>query len=746
MIKIMLLWICISIPTLTLYSANINGIVTDKNTGLAVSEASVQITELSLNTSTDFAGRYNFENISEGTYTLKITRTGFKIETEKITVQGTGSITYNASLIGDALTIAEIEVTTQREYGLTSTNFLDLKLRPTNTSQDILRLVPGLFIAQHAGGGKAEQIFLRGFDIDHGTDLYISVDGMPVNMVSHAHGQGYADLHFLIPETVDEFKVLKGPYSTKYGDFTTSGAVEFKTASSITNFAKLEYGRYNTYRGVGALNLLPEKNKSHKLYIASEYVYSDSYFESSQKFSRLNVFGKYHGTLSKGSWLDLSASLFTSHWNASGQVPERAVDEGLITRFGSIDDNEGGSTRRVNVNAILHNALGKNIELKNQAYYVNYNFDLYSNFTFFLNDPINGDQIGQNDKRNIMGYMSTLTIRNTSGRTNFKTVFGAGIRYDISDIYLAKTKDRITESFFANGKLDQKNISVYADELIDFSGKLSINPGVRVDYFNFNYTDKLSSTGRQTKNKLAVSPKLNLYYNVTPSFQLFAETGLGFHSNDARVVVTQQNENTLPKAFGYEAGSSFKLGNNFIGNVSLWGLNLESEFVYVGDEAVVEPSGRSQRIGVDVSARYQITKWLWSDIDLNFTHPRFIDEAKGEDYVPLAPVFTSIGGLSAQFSNGFSGSLRYRYLGSRPANEDYSVTADGYFIMDAVLNYRVNNYEFGITVENLLNNRKWNEAQFDTESRLMNESVPVSELHFTPGRPLFVKGSFTVNF
>jgi outer membrane receptor for Fe3+-dicitrate len=300
-------------------------------------------------------------------------------------------------------------------------------------------------------------------------------------------------------------------------------------------------------------------------------------------------------------------------------------------------------------------------------------------------------------------------------------------------------------NYLSNGSVKQKNVSIYVDELAELYEKITINAGIRLDYFNFNYND-LMTQNIGTENKFTISPKLSLYYNAASDVQLFAKTGLGFHSNDARVVVAQTHENTLPKAFGYEAGSVFKLGKNIIANVSLWGLNLESEFVYVGDEAIVEPSGKTRRLGVDFSVRSQLTRWLWADADFNYTYGRFIDEPEGNNRIPLAPVFTSIGGLSFKLNNGLSGSLRYRYMATRPANENNSVNAGGYFITDAVLNYSFSNYTVGVSVENLLNNRSWNEAQFDTESRLAGEVLPVSELHFTPGKPIFVKAMLGVNF
>lgn len=628
---------------------------------------------------------------------------------------------------------------------------IDKQLRPTNSAQDLLRLVPGLFIAQHAGGGKAEQIFLRGFDCDHGTDFSVNIDGMPVNMVSHAHGQGYADFHFVIPETVDKLKVFKGTYNTAYGDFATSGAGEFSTKNNIgKSMVKLEGGQFDTYRALAMLDLLQGKHlftkRNENFYVAGEYYFSNAYFESKQHFFRYNIFTKYSAQLNNNNYLTFSGSTFNSGWDASGQIPQRAVNDGAITRYGSIDPTEGGTTGRTNANAILTTTLKNGGIIKNQAYYSYYQFNLFSNFTFFLHDSVNGDQIAQTEKgRSIYGYKFTYEKSSKLAGKNLKTVVGAGTRIDAGEVMLRHSVKRVILDTFSVGRLYQQNASAYIDETLDLTSKFSINAGVRFDYFDFKFDnfqyDSLS--GRRQVPK--ASPKLNLYYNASSSVQLYAHAGLGFHSNDARSVVLKLAEHNLPTAFGYEAGSTFKLGKKMIINAALWGLDLQNELVYVGDEAVVEISGATRRLGADLSIRWQLTEFLFLDGDINYSHGRFINEPDGANRIPLAPTLTSTGGLSYKRAKGFNASLRYRYIDSRPANEDNTVTALGYFLLDAVVNYTMPKFQVGLTAENLLNT-KWNQAQFDTESRLKGETQPVSELHYTPGTPFFLKASIAFFF
>lgn len=624
---------------------------------------------------------------------------------------------------------------------------LDIKTNPVNSSQEILRKVPGLIIGQHAGGGKAEQIFLRGFDIDHGTDIALSVDGMPINMVSHAHGQGYSDLHFVIPETIDKINFGKGSYYANRGDFSTAGYVDFSTKdylkeSSITFSA----GQFNTLRTLGMFNLL-ENTKNQNAYISTEYLASNGPYESPQNFNRLNLFGKYVAHSSNNDKLSLTLSHFTSRWDASGQIPQREIDNGNITRFGSIDDTEGGNTARTNFNVAFNKNISDNLTLKTNAFYSNYAFKLYSNFTFFLEDPVNGDQIKQKENREIFGFNSAISKEVNIGDTELTLTSGVSLRHDIvNDIELSRTLNRATVIENVQlGDLNQTNISAFTNAEFDF-GKFKIAPALRLDYFKFLYNDKLQPNyTSQAETKTILSPKLNFYYNALPNLQWYIKSGIGFHSNDTRVVVSNQGEDILPKSYGLDFGTVWKPTPKLIVNSALWYLFLEQEFVYVGDAGIVEPSGKTERYGADLGVRYQLTDWLFLDTDATLTKARSTEDAEGQNYIPLAPDFTMAGGLSVNNLHNFSGGLRYRYIDDRPANEDNSIVAKGYLVTDFNVNYSFDNITLGFAIENLFD-VDWNETQFATESRLQNEIQPVEEIHFTPGTPFFIKGTISYQF
>jgi hypothetical protein len=700
----------------------------------------------------------NFESHAhsseDGIFILKNTKSGDSIkvgilgyQTRKMALEDLNfEALFVIALEEKAFQLEEL-VITEELNALRTISKLDLNTSPVNSSQEVLRKVPGLIIGQHAGGGKAEQLFLRGFDVDHGTDVSISVDGMPVNMVSHAHGQGYSDLHFLIPETIQNIDFGKGPYYSKQGDFNTAGYVDFSTKDYLKESQiSLSVGDFNSLRTLGLFNLL-EHTSSQNAYLAAEYIATDGPFESPQNFNRLNLFGKYVVFSPENDKLSVTASHFTSRWDASGQIPQREIDNGNITRFGAIDDTEGGQTQRTNLNVEFNKYISDDTRLKTNAFYSNYNFELYSNFTFFLEDPINGDQIKQQEERHIFGVNTEISRTTYLGKTPVQLDAGLGLRHDIvNDVELSKTLNRqIILENIQLGDINQTNVDAFVNATFDL-GNIRIAPSLRLDYFKFLYTDKLQTTYTiQSETKTIVSPKLNIFYDVQNNFQLYLKSGIGFHSNDARVVVNNLGQDILPKAYGLDLGSIWKPNKKLIVNTALWYLFLEQEFVYVGDAGIVEPSGKTERFGIDLGLRYQMNDWLYFDTDATYTKARSIEEEKGEDYIPLAPDFTIAGGLSVSDLEGFSGGIRYRYVDDRPANETNSIIAEGYFVTDFNINYNFDSITLGVVIENLFD-VDWNETQFATESRLLNESQAVEEIHFTPGTPFFIKGSISYSF
>ncbi len=675
--------------------------------------------------------------------TLRVTFVGYK--TISVPVDGTEPL--KIEMQPDAVTLKDVVVLQSNHFAKFSTLAkIDLDLKPVRNTQELMRVVPGLFVAQHAGGGKAEQIFLRGFDCDHGTDIQVSVDGLPVNMVSHAHGQGYADAHFIIPETINNIDFGAGPYYTQHGNLNTAGYVAFSTFNNIANSrVQLEGGLFNTSRVLAMIDLLKNNKDKQSAFIASEYYYTNGPSINKQNFNRFNIFGKYNLAISDRTQVTGSLSAFKSNWDASGQIPERAVVAGIIDRFGSIDPSEGGNTERYNANIMVAHRFSSNTVWENQAYYSRYKFNLYSDFTFFLNDPVNGDEINQAESRNVFGFNSRLSNKHILGSWVFTSIYGTGIRYDITDnTRLAHVVKRQFLSNIKLGDITETNGFAYIQQQAA-TGKWLIDAGLRADYLHFNYFDKLSTTQRAAQGKQILSPKINIQYTVNSELQLYIKTGKGFHSNDARVVIANNGNQILPAAYGGDIGFIVKPAPKLLLNAAVWYLYLDQEFVYQGDDGNIQPSGKTRREGIDIITRYQIADHLFANLNLNFTKPRALGVAKAQDYIPLAPTASSTGGIFYKVKYGFNGSVSYRYLKHRPANEDNSIVAKGYFVTDMAINYTQPKYEIGIAVENLFN-IKWNEAQFATESRLKNEAVPVTELNFTPGTPFFARLKFAVFF
>ncbi len=698
----------------------------------------------------DEYGRVELKEFPPGIARVQLSRIGFEsviVDLATPEFKNDRPVVYLNSKIAS---LEEVRIKAGAGGGIfKSISDLDIHIRPINNSQEVLRIVPGLFIGQHAGGGKAEQIFLRGFDLDHGTDINITADGIPVNMVSHAHGQGYADLHFVIPELIDRVNFNKGPYYAEKGDFTTAGYVEFRTKDYLDHsFIKTEAGQFNSFRSIAGINLLKPANgiKNNSFYFAGEASYTNGYFDDPQHFSRLNGILKYHGLIDKHNNITALISGLSSKWSASGQIPDRAVESGLVDFYGAIDNTEGGHTSRINSSVELLSNLEKGGHIRTQFYYTNYNFELYSNFTFFKEDSLNGDQIRQKEQRNLFGYNGSYRKNIHLGNIKSEIITGIQARFDdINNIELTRTKNRIINILpLKFGDILEYNIGAYISSKLTLNDKLDITTGLRLDHFNNKYTDKLTVSSLSA-NQSVLCPKLDINFNASEKLQLYWYTGRGFHSNDTRVVVQQNKKEVLPAAWGTDIGGIFKFGKKLFIQSAFWYLWLGQEFVYVGDEGVVEAGGKTRRFGMDLSARFECFKNIFADADLSFANPRAVGVFKNESYLPLAPRFSSVGGLTYRKQTGINGSLRYRLMGDRPANEDNSVIAKGYFVTDAAINYTKKKWETGLSIQNLFN-IKWKETQFDTESRLQNEQTSISEIHFTAGTPFFLRASLTFFF
>jgi outer membrane receptor protein involved in Fe transport len=623
----------------------------------------------------------------------------------------------------------------------------DFELRPEGRPADMLRLVPGLIISQHQGGGKAEQYLIRGFDADHGTDIALFVDGVPVNMRSHAHGQGYADLHFLIPETVQVAEVLKGPYFAEYGDFATAAVVNFLTKDVVSeNTLEISGGSFNTQR---YLALLSPTRGALKTLIAAEGYHSDGPFEHPNGYTRVNVFAKASALLGEDLKLSLWGSYYQADWHGSGEIPLRAVNEGIISRFGAIDPSEGGHTMRANLNGELAWTPRDDHRLTARAYLTRYQLDNFNNFTLFLNnpDPTVGDGINQRDNRWLAGFDTQYEIKSRPLGMDLTSTAGLQYRIDTPHVVLATSTQRHVTGRTQEVKIVEQSISPFLKLDLLPVDKVRLVTGIRGDVFSYDVRQIVNTTeanlnGRVTRGR--PNYKASLVLGPWASTEFFANFGTGFHSNDARAVIANPNLEALPTATGYEFGFKSRILPRTEIFATYWFLNLSSELVFVGDEGTTEAQGPSRRQGIEFGTKVQLLDWLV--FNGNFTYTTKAEFAETGLAVPLAPIWTARADLTARLPWGLSSSFEMRYLGDRPANDERTAVAEGYTLFSLTTRYRYRNLEAFLSIENLTNT-KWREAQLSFTSRLPGEpAAGVSDIHFTPGNPRSFLGGVALRF
>jgi hypothetical protein len=619
----------------------------------------------------------------------------------------------------------------------------DFQLRPEGRPADILRLVPGFVISQHQGGGKAEQYFLRGFDADHGTDVALFIDGLPVNLRSHAHGQGYADLHFLIPETVQRLDGFKGPYFVEFGDFATAGAFNFVMRDTVDeNYAEAAGGSWGTQR---YLTLISPTRDALKTLVAIEYYRSDGPFEHPNGYERFNLFAKAKATLAEGMDLAVWASYYMADWHGSGEIPTRAVRAGVISRFGSIDPNEGGSTQRANLNVDWRWKLDENQLVTVHTYGTYYELDLFNDFTFFLNDPQNGDEINQRDRRFMAGFDALYQYQTRPFGVSLTSSAGFQYRIDTSRVVLANSVQHHQLARTQDVSIVEQSYSPFVKFDVVPLPWLRFVTGARGDIFTYDVHSRVNTTGDDLNGRVTQArPNVKANLALGPWYQteFFANFGTGYHSNDARAVISDPNLTALPTAQGYEFGLRSKAIPRTELSLTYWVIDLASELVFVGDDGTTEARGPSHREGIEFAVRVKILDWLTFSGDVTAAKAEF--DTGGA--VPLAPLLTSRADLTARLPWGLSSSLSMRYLGDRYADEERHQTARGYLLFDITARYRYKWLEAFVSIENLANT-EYREAQFFFTSRLAGEPAGgVPDIHYTPGNPRTVMGGLAVRF
>ena len=573
--------------------------------------------------------------------------------------------------------------------------------RPILRPGEILEFVPGMIITQHSGDGKANQYFLRGYNLDHGTDFATYVAGMPVNLPTNAHGQGYSDLNFVIPELVSRIDFKKGPYYAEEGDFSTVGAAHIHYFDQLpSGLAQLTVGSYDYRRALVAAS--PKVGDGNVL-IAVEAQGTNGPWENPEDFQKLNSVLRY----SQGSALrgfNVTAMAYDAKWNSTDQIPQRAVDAGLIPRFGSIDPSDGGQTTRYSLSFEGTTPLGGlgDPQFQIDAFIIGYSLDLWSNFTFFLDDPTHGDQFHQADRRQIYGLRPNLAWVGRLWGAESTTRVGLQMRYDDINVALSNTQNRQFVSLTRQDQVGEGTAGVFAENATQWNKWFRSVLGIRFDYFNFTDTSSNPVNSGQTDADIT-SPKMSLIFGPWDKTEYFVNAGYGFHSNDARGVFTTVDPKTgevvepvtpLVRTKGAEIGVRTEIIPKVQTSLALWILTQASELVFVGDAGTTEPSRASRREGIEWITSYRPLPWLFFDFELSlakarFTTPDPLDPSLG-DYIPGAIPVTAHFGAAIENLGPWSGALEIRYFGAYPLVEDNSVRSSPSTLANLRVGYQFN--------------------------------------------------------
>lgn len=616
-----------------------------------------------------------------------------------------------------------------------------LRSRPALRPGEILEFVPGVIVTQHTGDGKANQYFLRGFNLDHGTDFATSVNGMPTNLPTHAHGQGYSDLNFLIPELVQRVEYRKGPYYAKGGDFSLAGAADIAYRTGFDRpFLDVGIGQRGFRRHVAGGST--DVGSGRTLLGAFEVMGHDGPWVVPQGLKRHNGVVTLSGVGDSSSW-QLSFMGYRAKWTATDQVPERLLNAPGFNRYGSLDPTAGGDTSRHSVSGQWSHNDAQGGVWRAQAYVVRYAMDLYSNFTYALERPAAGDQFAQKDARTVWGGQFSYAMSHGLFERIARSELGLQWRTDKARVGLYDSVARRITEVVREDDVQQTLVGVYAQNVLEWTPWLRTIAGVRVDHKRAQ-VDALSLTvngGRAQDSK--ASPKLSLILGPWRKSEFFVNAGTGFHSNDARGATIRldprsgesaQRVPLLVAGRGAELGFRTEAIPGLQSSLALWGLKLESELVYVGDAGATEASRASSRRGVEFNNRYTPVQWLLIDADFAWSRGRF----DNGDRIPNAVDRVASMAVTLRDLAHWTTSLQWRYLGSGPLVEDNSVRSRP----SSTLNTRITRglpgwgRQTDITLDIFnLTNRRVNDIQYFYESRLPGEPAPVADRHVHPAEP-----------
>jgi hypothetical protein len=717
---------------------------------------------------TDARGAYMFDSVSPGPAQVICTLINFGASRRDAAVPAVGNVRVDVvlhlALNADVIVTGKSTFTNLADADRPAENLVgiaqsasqgaitaqQLGARPMARPGEVLETVPGVIISQHSGEGKANQYYLRGFNLDHGTDFATTVAGMPVNLPTHGHGQGYSDLNFLITELVSGVQYSKGPYFAEQGDFATAGAASIaytnlldKPLVSVTG-GDQRFGR--------ALAAVSPRIGTGTLLAALEVGGNNGPWVNPDEFRTVKALVRYsRGDAVNG--FSLTGMGYRAQWNSTDQVPQRAIAKGLISRFGGLDPTDGGDTYRYSGSMEWQRSRGK-AATRVTAYGIGYDLDLFSNFTYFLNDPVRGDQFEQADHRFITG--ATISHRRLErwGGHSIQNTFGVQLRNDdITNVGLYHTEAKVRLDTRRQDAVMETSGGAYAQSEIEWTPWMRTLAGVRADAYRFRVDASDRENGGTTTARL-VSPKGGLVIGPFHGTELYANGGFGFHSNDARGTTITRDPSTgdrvapvtpLVRAKGAEVGVRTVAIPHVQSSVSLWSLSLASELVFSGDAGTTEAGRPSHRYGVEWANYYHPRPWLVFDGDLSLSRSRFTDADPAGDRIPGSLQSVVSFGATVESVRGMFGSLRLRYFGPRQLIEDDSVRSKATGLLNAEAGYKIRkSVRVALEVFNVLD-AKESDVDYFYPSRLLGEpAAGIADIHSHPTLPRTARISLIV--
>jgi outer membrane receptor protein involved in Fe transport len=636
-----------------------------------------------------------------------------------------------------------------------------LKYRPISRPSEILEAVPGMISTQHSGEGKASQYYLRGFNLDHGTDFLTQIDGVPVNMGSHSHGQGWMDTNFLIPEMIKTVNYKKGNYYAENGDFSSTGAANIEYFNKLDhNTFKFTGGSFDYYRGLG---MGSTKLGNGTLAYAGEVVHNNGPWNVPNDYMKFNGMARYSEEYGNAGW-SITAMAYKASWQSTDQIPKRAVLDGSLSRWGTIDPTDGGNSQRYSLTGEWHQKSASG-ETKLIMYGLYSKLDLYSNFTYFMNNPIQGDQFGQPDQRWVSGLKATHTLYHKIGKAESETTFGLQVRNDSITNALTLSEARQIYDTVRKDDIQITSVSPYIENKTQWNDWFRSTVGVRFDGYHFDVSRSNWADNNGSTTTGMASPKLGLVFGPWADTEFYLNGGLGFHSNDARGVMLKVDPTTgsnfyangdpvkravpLSRTYGAEIGARTTWIKGLQSTLAVWWLDIDSELLFSGDAGTTEASRPSRRVGVEWANYYNPTDWLSFDMDLSMSRARFrgTDPLNPGNHIPgSVGTVLATGAMVHDVWGGFFGGPRLRFFGPRSLIEDNSVKSSATILLSGMVGYKFNpTWTVQAEVFNLLN-RKDSGIDYYYQSQLRNEPAPVNDIHYHPVEPISFRMSLNANF